>query len=152
MTQRLRVLERVARGEAPRPIVEPPLPGGIHAHLTGDRLPWDAVVLDQTGEVHAHLEEGGDCLAEAVVPFVGDIVGKLHLGLDVGAAVFEDERFIPLEIGVVDNETVAMGLIDGREHRMTFPDEQPPTGPEQPATTPAQRVMSGNQQRAPTPV
>ena len=30
-----------------------------------------------------------------------------------------------------------MGLIDGREHRMTFPDEQPPTGPEQPGNDPS---------------
>ncbi len=66
-------LERVARCEAPRSVAEPPFTGGVQAHPTGDRLPWDAVVLDQAGELHACVEERCDGLAQAVVPLRGDI-------------------------------------------------------------------------------
>ena len=64
-------LERVARCEAPRPVVEPPFTGSVQAHPTGDRLPRDAVVLGQAGELHACVEKRCDGLAEAVVPHSG---------------------------------------------------------------------------------
>ena len=48
-------LQREARGEAPGPVIEPPFAIGVHTHLTGNRLPGDAVVLDQAGDLHSCL-------------------------------------------------------------------------------------------------
>ena len=83
---------------------------------------------------------------------VGDIVGELHFGLDISATVFEDERFVPLEIRVVDDETVEMGLVDAKKHRMTFSDEQPSTWPEQAGDNTSPTCDVGQPAKAPMPV
>src|SRR5665811_1993864 len=108
-------------------LTQPPFLVVEFLHLTWQRLPRDAVVLDQTGQLHASIEQRGDNLAKSVIPYVRGGVLKLHLGLDVGARLVKHHRLWTLEVVVIDDESVGMALIQAPQHRMPLAEEQTAT-------------------------
>src|SRR6478672_8040397 len=111
---------------------EPPLVElAVAHHPAGQRLPGDAAVLGEAGQLEAVVEQGGERLAEPVVPRQLTGVDELVVVLDVGAVLLEVERVGGLEVGVAQGEAVGAGLVDGPHHRVALAHEQPPTGHEE---------------------
>ena len=148
--------------QPPGPVGQSPLTAADAFHLAGQRLPRHAVVLGQSGDLQARIQQRGDDLTQPVVPFVGDGVLEHHVGLDVGAGVLEDQRLLPLEIGVPHHQQVVLARVVQRpQHRVALTQEQPPAGPQQvsdhlgPAADvrqPAQRADTGEHQvKSPAP-
>ena len=96
-------------------------------HLSGEGFPRDAVVFDETRQLHTGIEQGRHDLPESVVPTMGDVVGELGLGRNVRAVVVVDQRLDPLEVGEVDGEGVGPPLVHRPEHRVALANEQPPS-------------------------
>ena len=95
-------------------------------------LPRDAAVLLQRGQPHPFVEQGGDDLTQAMVELDRVRLVELALVGDVADRPVEAGAVRGLEVGVLDHEQPVVPRIAHRlEHRMAFPDEQPPTRPEQ---------------------
>lgn len=80
-------------------LTQPPLATVVDHHEPRQRLPRDAVVLDQAGDLHPRVQQCGDDLAEPAVPLIGDVVVELDVGLDVGPRLIPHLRVGLFEIG-----------------------------------------------------
>src|SRR5215470_8716075 len=125
-------LQGVAVGEPPRTLGHAPFAALELLHLAGQRVPGDAVVLDQPGQLHPVSQQGRDDLAKAMVPLVGAVVDEDGVGLDIGAPLVEDHRLVPLDVGILQHEQVVVpALIERPQHRVALADEQPPAHAQQ---------------------
>ena len=90
-------------------------------------------MLHQSGQAHPGVKQRGDDLAKAMVPLMRHVLLEDDIGLDVGSALVPDAGFLPLEVRVLEDEqAVGARVLQRPEDRMSFADEQPSTGTEQP--------------------
>ena len=84
-------------------------------------------MLVQARDGQALGQQGGDDLAQSMVPFMRNVVLELNLCRHVGAAFGPDERLLALEVGVLDRQQpVRPSLLQRPQHRMPLADEKPP--------------------------
>src|SRR5664280_420621 len=74
-----------------------PVPGGRFDE-PGEPLAHRPVVLGQDVDAQAAVDEGGDHLADAVVPLVGARAGQRSVSVGVGLLRFVDEGLVLLEV------------------------------------------------------